>query len=219
MTRDTRITETRSGRDSSLSNSRRSLIWARLITKDIETKFRSHRTEYGKLKNRLKKRKSGGGKLVLTSLQKWKLRQYTFLDHFLSKQLEEDLGTIQGSEMDDYDDGVDIEDAADKYVAETSAGGPTPYGSVAIGGSGEKQKKLKKSPASSSVAEILSKFLTSSEQEKKKTQKEMDTMAKESQQPMDERVSWRHWLMSTCLRVPSEHFQQYQRDTFEATLR
>ena len=31
---------------------------------------------------------------------------------------------------------------------------------------------------------------------------------------MDKRSSWGHWLMSTCLRVPSEKFQQYQRDTF-----
>ncbi|KAJ8048800.1 hypothetical protein HOLleu_01265 [Holothuria leucospilota] len=44
-------------------------------------------------------------------------------------------------------------------------------------------------------------------------------MAQESQRPMDERTSWGHWLMSTCQRIPSEHFQQYQRDTFEATMR
>ncbi|CAH1266736.1 Hypp3550 [Branchiostoma lanceolatum] len=47
----------------------------------------------------------------------------------------------------------------------------------------------------------------------------MENIALQEQQPVDERVAWGQWLMSTCLRVPSAHFQQYQRDTFEATLR
>ena len=48
---------------------------------------------------------------------------------------------------------------------------------------------------------------------------QMEKVANEAQQPVDERVAWGQWLMSTCLRVSSAYFQQYQRDIFEATLR
>ncbi|XP_035680008.1 uncharacterized protein LOC118418270 [Branchiostoma floridae] len=126
---------------------------------DITRSFKSQRTEYVKLK-RTNKAKSGSGKVSLTSLQRWKLERFQFLDPYCMDHLPEDLG----SDDDGSEDG--------DQVPGTSTGGETPCGS-----SGQKRNnpanKKKKSTTSSSVSDILEKFLQASEKEKKRTQQEV----------------------------------------------
>eukprot|EP00058_Branchiostoma_floridae_P002214 XP_002587702.1 hypothetical protein BRAFLDRAFT_94605 [Branchiostoma floridae] len=116
-------------------------------------------------------------------------------------------------EVEEDDDGSEDGD----QVPGTSTGGETPCGS-----SGQKRNnpanKKKKSTTSFSVSDILEKFLQASEKEKKRTQQEVENIARD-QQPLNERASWSHWITSTCFRIPPDHFQHYQRDIFEATLR
>ncbi|XP_035660669.1 uncharacterized protein LOC118405332 [Branchiostoma floridae] len=191
---------------------------------DIARKFKSHRTEYVRLK-RLKKGKSGSGKVLLTSLQRWKLERYQFLDPFCVSKLPEDLGSIFNTE--NSEEGIEEEAEEDgNVVAGTSTGGTTPCGSHAIGSKGVKRpnssdnpNSKKKAVTTSSLSDVLAKFLHDTEKEKSRAQKEVENLAKESQQPVDERFAWSQWLTSTCFRVPPAHFYQYQRETFETTMR
>ena len=54
--------------------------------------FKSHRTEYVKLKKM--KNKSWSGKVSLTSLQQWKLERYQFLDPYCTTRVPQDLGWV-----------------------------------------------------------------------------------------------------------------------------
>ncbi|XP_078585467.1 uncharacterized protein LOC144867428 [Branchiostoma floridae x Branchiostoma japonicum] len=191
---------------------------------DIARKFKSHRTEYVRLK-RIKKGKYG----LLTSLQRWKLERYQFLDPFCISRTE-DTGSVGNA--DGAEEGLEEEAEDDgETVAGTSTGGTTSGGYAAVGPKSEKRPYLngntitsikKRAATPSSMSDILAnlKSLHDSDQEKTRAQQEVETVARETtQEPVDERVAWGQWLMSSCLRIPSEHFQQYQRDTFEATLR
>jgi uncharacterized sporulation protein YeaH/YhbH (DUF444 family) len=61
-----------------------------LSVKGIEQRFHSNRTEFGKLKRRIKEAKSGRSILAeLTSKQKWKLRAFTFYEPFLKRRRQD----------------------------------------------------------------------------------------------------------------------------------
>ena len=51
----------------------------------VETRYWSHRTEFKKLRDRIKNSKSGEGGtgIQVTDLMKWKLRRWAFLDPFI----------------------------------------------------------------------------------------------------------------------------------------
>ncbi|CAH1253337.1 Hypp1149 [Branchiostoma lanceolatum] len=165
-------------------------MWSQQLffAEDITRRFEYQRTEYMKLK-RMKRERSGSGRVSLTSLQRWKLERFQFLDPYCIDHLPEDLGSVPVT----VDEGDENEVANDEQVAGTSTGGVTPCGSFAIGSGSGRQKRVspsiptdqkKKGPTTSSLSYIPAKFLDESNREKKRAQQE-----------------------------------QCQRDTFEATLR
>lgn len=60
----------------------------------ILMRFTSNRTNYGKLKKKVKGTKSGSGALKLTRLQQWTLRRYACLDPYMTCRMTEDLGSV-----------------------------------------------------------------------------------------------------------------------------
>jgi len=65
----------------------------------VWTRFKSIRTDYGKLKRELKEGKSGSGAKKLTPLQKWKVKRYSFLDAYIKVRASEDqLGKVSISQ-------------------------------------------------------------------------------------------------------------------------
>lgn len=75
----------------------------------IWSRFKSLRTDYGKIKAQLKKGKSGSGAKKLTQKQQWKLRAFQFLEPYSRKGAcdtqDTELGQIpQLSDEDDEDD-------------------------------------------------------------------------------------------------------------------
>ncbi|CAH1266735.1 Hypp3549 [Branchiostoma lanceolatum] len=138
---------------------------------DVTRRFKSQRTEYVKLK-RTKKARSGSGRVSLTSLQRWKLERFQFLDPYCIDYLPQDLRSVHvtvGKEDE-------TEVVEDEQVAGTSTGGVTPCGSFAIGsGKGHKKRPSpgpnptdpkKKGPTTSSLPDILAKLLDESTREK-----------------------------------------------------
>jgi len=64
--------------------------------KAVWTRFRSIRTDYGKLKKEAKKGKSGQGAKKLTPLQQWKVSRYRFLDAYIKMRTsEEEIGKVR----------------------------------------------------------------------------------------------------------------------------
>lgn len=62
------------------------------------TRFKSIRTDIGKLKKDLKKGKSGSGSKPLTPLQQWKLKRYAFLEAFIKVRASDEIGKVSISQ-------------------------------------------------------------------------------------------------------------------------
>ncbi|KAI8502378.1 hypothetical protein Bbelb_199660 [Branchiostoma belcheri] len=124
---------------------------------DITRRFKSHRTEYVRLK-RLKRGKSG----------------------VVSHQPT----TLETAAVPNPDEGEEVDDEeveGDGEVAGTLTGGTTPCGSSAIGSVGTRpcpdgRTPIKKKPATTpSISDVLASFLHDIDKEKKRAQQEMTT--------------------------------------------
>jgi len=61
----------------------------------VWTRFKSIRTDIGKLKKDAKKGKSGSAPKKLTPLQQWKVRRYAFLEAYIKVRAgEEEMGKV-----------------------------------------------------------------------------------------------------------------------------
>ncbi|CAH1268940.1 Hypp4035 [Branchiostoma lanceolatum] len=131
---------------------------ARLIlAEDITRRFKSQRTEYVKLK-RTKRARSGSGRVSLTSLQRWKLERFQFLDPYCIDHVPQDLGSVPVT----VDEGDENEVDDDGQVPEHPQ-----TGCFAIGSESGRQKRpspsiptdpKKEGPTTSSLSDILAKF-------------------------------------------------------------
>ncbi|XP_060561920.1 uncharacterized protein LOC132721617 [Ruditapes philippinarum] len=146
-------------------------------------------------------------------LQQWKLRRYAFLDSYLKPRvLCEELG------KDIEDDGTEDGDETGSFDHEEDADLGTTTTTGAIQSIGERTKKKPKT--SSSVVNVLQSLLDVTRQDMRAADQRVERLcADEKAKAGDERTAWGQWLTSACLAVPAQSFRQFQRDTFEATMR
>lgn len=63
----------------------------------VETRYWSHRTEFKKLRDRIKNGKSGEGSSQMTDLMKWKLRRWAFVSPYIQMKkatYSQELGRV-----------------------------------------------------------------------------------------------------------------------------
>ena len=103
---------------------------------------------------------------------------------------------------------------------EVTDDGEIPSTSSAYTGSQQpSKKKAKKGAASSSgsVLEVLREHLAAVREEQEETTRELrDLCHDDSNNP---RVTWGAWLASACHEIPTEHFRQWQKESFDLAMR
>ncbi|WAR08080.1 hypothetical protein MAR_018038 [Mya arenaria] len=172
-----------------------------LSVQAIQRHFTSCRTEHFKLKNRPKSSKSGSGAAPLTSLQKFKLNAYEFLDaHHVSRTLKSTCGRLAG---EDEDSASELEYAA--------ASESEPATSQGVGAASKKDKAASVSDMSRTLIACL-KSSTKATQDAAEKVRVAQTAAEDPFQA--ERDAWAEWMTSANNQVPAPRYREFQQETF-----